>query len=453
MHNGQGTDLTQPVMNAPYINTLDQIDHASVLAVRAARIRRLRGYIDRLWPKGHPTRFVHVSGTNGKGSVCRFLEAGFSLAGTAGSYTGPHLYDYRDRFSVNGRAVTAPEITLAWEEVVWPLCVEIAETNPEHIPDYAMCGILLALVLFDRRGVQWAAMETGCGGRYDGRMALDVDATVLTNVGDDHPGTLGDTRWQRAIEKAGSARKDVPMFIGDIDGEEGEAARQICAHIGAPVHAVGSRKAQALKAELAAAYPQGLTADSMLHSDHQLANAALAMSVIARLAPHIRRPDVLEKLANLTYEGRFQQIESGVYIDVAHNPNKVAALMTDVRTRLGNARVAYVLGMSESRNAAALFGDLAASAVHLVVTEGSFKATPAEEVAAILRSLNPKIPVEVMADPRAAVARAKEVRHHGGADAVVVTGSTYMLDAAFNPDPYMRKINSSYGWRFDRPAA
>ncbi|MBI1363201.1 MAG: hypothetical protein GC134_04385 [Proteobacteria bacterium] len=453
MDNGQASDMLENQMNAPYINVLDQIDHAAVLAPRVARIRRLRGYIRRLWPNGHPTRFVHVSGTNGKGSVSRFLETGFSLLGTAGSYTGPHLYDYRDRFSVNGRAVTPAEVTLAWEEVVWPLCVELAETNPEHIPDYSMCGILLALVLFDRRGVQWAAMETGCGGRYDGRMALDVEATVLTNVGDDHPGTLGDTRWQRAIEKAGSARKDVPMFIGDIEDEEGEAVRQICAHIGAPLHTVGKRRAQSLRAELKAAYPKGLPANSMLHSDHQLANAALAISVVARLAPQVSRPDMLEKLAGMTYEGRFQQIESGVYVDVAHNPNKVAALMHDVRIRLGNARVAYVLGMSESRHAGAMFADLAASAVHLVVTEGSFKATPAEEVAAIIRTLNPKIPVEVITDPRAAVARAKEVKHHGGADAVVVTGSTYMLDAAFNTDPYMRKINSSYGWRFDKPAA
>jgi len=453
MDNRQVELTPQSAMNAPYINVLDQIDHAAVLAPRVARIRRLKRYIQKLWPKGHPTKFIHVAGTNGKGSVCRFLEAGLSLAGTAASYTGPHLFDYRDRFSVNGRAVTAAEVTQAWEDVVFPLCVDLAETDPKHVPDYSMCGILLALVLFDRRGVQWAAMETGCGGRYDGRMALDVEATVLTNVGDDHPLTLGDTRWQRGIEKAGISRKDVPMFTGDIQNEEGDAVRQICAHMGAPVHAIGPRRVQALRAELAASFPSGLPEASMLQSDHQLANAALAISVVGRLMPQINRPQMLEKLVDLTYDGRFQQIEDGVYVDVAHNPNKVAALMADVRGRLGNARITYVLGLSESRNAADMFTDLATSAVHMVVTEGSFKATPAEDVAKIIRTLNPSIPVEVITDPRAAIERARQVKHHGGADAVVVTGSTYMLDAAFNPDPYMRKINASYGWRFRASAS
>ena len=112
--------------NFPYYNVVDQIYHAEWSAVKLARLELLRQSIATLWPNGHPTRLVHVVGTGGKGSTCRFLEIGFGLLGKAGAFMSPHLFDYRERFSIGGQFVSQQDIQWVWEERVRPHCVQLA---------------------------------------------------------------------------------------------------------------------------------------------------------------------------------------------------------------------------------------------------------------------------------------------------------------------------------------
>ena len=91
----------------PYYNAVDQIFHAEWSTAKLARLELLRESIHALWPGGHPTRLVHVAGTGGKGSTCRFLEVGFGCVGKAGAFMSPHLFDYRERFSI-GATVRQP---------------------------------------------------------------------------------------------------------------------------------------------------------------------------------------------------------------------------------------------------------------------------------------------------------------------------------------------------------
>lgn len=442
-----------PVLDAPYLTMLDQIDHLPQLAPRLARIRRLRRWIDALWPNGHPTRFVHVSGTSGKGSVCRFLEAGFALSGPAGSYTGPHLFDYRERFSVNGVALPAKAVLAAWEEVVLPFCVELADRTPADLPKYGEVGLLLALVLFDRHKVAWAAMETGYGGKYDPRMALDVAATVVTNVGRDHEELLGGEGWQRALEKSGSARAGVPMFTMMETGDELEVLKQICAHIGAPLTVVGDGKLKNFDAELKAALPNGLPPDSLLGARHQRHNAALAMSIVNRLHPQVDRTAMLERLARLPFLGRFHKVDDNLYADLAHNPDKIDALMAELRERFGPRRYGFVVGLSGDRAAEDVFVPLMASAAHVIVTRGRYKGADLDTVAASLKAMNSLgVPLDIEPDPRKAVKRLKVLLANSSLDVGLITGSTYLIDDALNPNPYLRHLNAVYGWRKRTPA-
>ncbi len=97
----------------------------------------------------------------------------------------------------------------------------------------------MALALFERYEVKWAAIETGVGGRYDQTRVLDVEATVLTNVGGDHAHMLGPTLWQRVLDKAGIARPGVPFFTTERDPESLEIIAAICQDVGAPLTVVG----------------------------------------------------------------------------------------------------------------------------------------------------------------------------------------------------------------------
>lgn len=437
-------DLQREPFDAPYLNMMDQINHARVLAPIEARIAELRQTIKGLWPKGHPTLFVHVAGTNGKGSVCKFLEAGFGLLGHAGTITGPHLFDYRERISINGKAVTRKELVSAWEDIVWPLCIERARTHGKPW-GYPEINLLLALVVFDRRAVQWAALETGCGGRYDCRMALDVEACVLTNVGDDHRKTLGEELWQRAIEKAGIARTGVPFVTTVSEGEALDAVEQITKHQKAELQVVGKTKVKAFEAELKAAVPK-LVEDSLLHAAHQRQNAALALATVTRLKPQVDRAKMVEKIATLSYGGRFHKMADDLYVDVAHNPNKIEALANEITDRLADKPIVFVLGLSGSRLGADVFAPLLPLAKGVVATGPTYKGVPASLLAA---SIQPHVKETVIVEdnPSHAVLRARDMAAQLGG-VVVVTGSMYMIDQALNPDPYVRFMNTHYGWRF-----
>ena len=124
----------------------------------------------------------------------------------------PHLFDYRERFSIGGEFVSHDDVTAVWEERVRPYCVQLGLRNQDHVHTFHEVSILIALALFEKHEVEWAAMETGIGGRYDQTRALDVVGCALTNVGSDHAHMLGEELWQRVLDKAGIARPGVPFF-------------------------------------------------------------------------------------------------------------------------------------------------------------------------------------------------------------------------------------------------
>ncbi len=424
-----------------YYNTVDQVVHVDWVLAKLARIELLRKSIATLWPTGHPTRMVHVAGTSGKGSVCRLLEAGFGTGGRAGAYLNPHLFDYRERFSIDGAPPPRPDVTAAWEEVVRPYCVALAAERGD-VHRFAEAGLLMALTLFDRAGVEWAAVETGLGGRYAPSCALDVEAGVLTNVGDDHPVSLGTEPWQRALDKAGIARPGVPMFTAEQDPELLAFVAGVCDRAGAPLHPLGPADEAAARELLTAA---DIVPGGLLEAEVQGRNAALALAVLRHLMPGTSAERLVAGMAAVEFPGRLTEVEDGVFADIAHNPDKLAALAGEVERRFANRSRIFVVGLSGSRPATALLGRLVPLAKALIVTTPPYRGRPATEVAAELSAAHPDAPVEVIDDPHRAIARARELR--GGTDVVVVTGSTYAVDAALNPDPYLRHLNATMGWR------
>jgi dihydrofolate synthase/folylpolyglutamate synthase len=221
----------------------------------------------RFGPNGHPTRLIHIAGTGGKGSTCRFLEMGFSTR-QGRALMSPHLFDYRERFSIDGEFVSQDDIMAAWENRVRPHCVQLATDQPANIHTFHEASILIALSLFEQHGVDWAALETGVGGRYDQTRALDVAATALTNVGSDHAHMLGDELWQRALDKAGIARPGVPFFTTDADPTTLEIVGQVCAATGAPLYPVDAAAIAELEVQLAR-HTLNPTPDSLLHADYR----------------------------------------------------------------------------------------------------------------------------------------------------------------------------------------
>lgn len=439
-----------------YYSAVDQIFHTQWSTLKLSRLELLRRSVQTLWPHGHPTRLVQVAGTSGKGSTCRFLELGFMLAGSAGAFMGPHLFDYRERFSINGAPPTPDDITAAWEETVQPLCIDLALRNEQHVHSFHEVNILMALVLFAKYEVAWAAIETGVGGRYDQATALDVVATALTNVGNDHEHILGKELWQRALDKVGIARRSIPLFTSERDPATLHLIATVCDQVGTPLVVVDETHSARFNDLLHTSAGDDVPKDSLLTTKHQRRNAALSLKVLQQLIPDLDLQHLLVAFQSAHLVGRSWQVADGLYADVAHNPDKIAALAHELTQKFRDKGKIFIVGVAGKRSPATLLAPLTQTAKAIIVTgtpDMSFKGQDPQHIKQALDAPGTTIPILVVADPRQAVAVAQALREAD--DIIILAGSTYMIDQALNPDPYLRHLNATFGWRTqqDTPVA
>jgi dihydrofolate synthase/folylpolyglutamate synthase len=473
----ENKDSYKPDLFDPkYLVTLDEIYHSHWAARKKQRMKFLREAIDYFWPKGHPSRLIHVTGTNGKGSVIYYLEQGLRLAGNTGSWTGPHVFDYAERFHLNTQMVSHENIIKIYREILLPFQEKFIQHHPGESLSFAELGILLSLHLFDQYEVKWGMMEVGAGGRYTPLMALDMDACILTNVGSDHPKTLGTELWQRALEKAGIARPGIPFFTG---AEEPALTyvRKAAEAEGAPVYIVtshnnqvspnqkllrgGARKAQSAgrkanntiyavrKAPCAMRLPPGRRRQNELETiaavigeqpEYKLRNLALAVKVIRHFYPEFEfKPGTMT--ADLP--ARFWKVTPNIIADVSHNEDKIRRLAEQLRFSYPSQRFRFIIGLTRSRDMRRVFAPILELAEHIVITSASYAGQDPDELAEQLRKDFQSI--EVIEDPKAAFEREKERLKEN--QILVLTGSAYMIDQALNPNPYIRHLNATFGRR------
>lgn len=432
-------------MNPRYYNTVDQIYHAHWSIGKLSRLELLRRSVAALWPEGHPTRLIHVAGTSGKGSTCRFLELGFSLVGKTGALMGPHLFDYRERFSIGGVAPEQDAITELWETTIKPFCLRLALDHSDHTLSFHEVTILMALALFEKYGVAWAAIETGVGGCYDQTTALDVVASVLTNVGRDHEHLLGSEPWQRTIDKTGIARSHVPFFTSEQDPDNLAIITTMCAAQHAPLFVTGADDAAYVQhlTDTHASNPP--TPDPLLQSAHQHWNAALSRAVVRHLAPQVEDSHLIATFLTASLPGRFWCVEPGIYADIAHNPDKTHVLAQQLTRQFADGGLVVVAGVTGERSAVEVLRPLTALAKVLIITAAPHRGQEPQTIAEQMTAAFPTLPVLSVSDPLQALQIAKAMRQPS--DSIILTGSTYMIDQALNPDPFLRHLNATYGWR------
>ncbi len=430
--------MTDDAFDPAYLVTLDEIYHCYWTAKKRRHIERLRAAVERFWPDGHPARIVHVSGTNGKGSVAHYLEQGLAddavapearHRNTTGSWTGPHVFDYAERLHVGAEQASRAEIVEIYRTCLEPYQQTLGD-EPLGFPEL---GILLALHLFARHRVRWGMMESGVGGRYTPLMALPATACVVTNVGSDHPVTLGDELWQRALEKAGIARPGVPFFTA-ARGEALGYVTRTAESEGAAVHVAGVEDFEATRRLVAGGGRQA--------SDPEIANLALASKLVLHFYPDRDRSEILATM-RARLPGRFWSPAPGVVADIAHNREKIEHFARRLQLEYPEKRFRFLIGLTRRRQPLEMFRPLFELAEEIIVTSASYPGRDPDEVAEILRQ--EFSPVTVRPDPREAY-RA-ELDRLGDGRMLALTGSAYMIDQALNPDPYVRHTNASFGWR------
>ena len=279
-------------------------------------------------------RFLHVAGTNGKGSTCAMMDAILRAAGhRTGLYTSPHLVDFRERIRLDGAMIPEDEVTEGLN-----LLREAAE-GWDHAPTFFEIATVLAAWWFAREGAEYAVWETGMGGRLDATNAVTPEVSVITPIGMDHQKWLGDTLAQIAGEKAGIIKARVPVVSAPQQPE---------------ARAVLEAKARENDARLTfVSRPWSGDAPGLLGS-HQRWNAALACAALRAAGVVVDDATESRGLQNVVWPGRFQRVAENLVIDGAHNPEAVTTLVETWREIFGEARASLVFGAVRDKDVAQL---------------------------------------------------------------------------------------------------
>ncbi len=371
----------------------------------------------------HRLRFIHVAGTNGKGSVCAMLESIYRSAGLrVGLFTSPHLVKFGERIQVNRELISEPDIV----RLVGKMQRLLAERWPNGTqpPTFFEVVTVMALLYFQEQKCDLVIWETGLGGRLDATNIVTPLASVITNVQFDHQQWLGDTLTAIASEKAGIIKPDVSILTAADDAEAlrviGDTARKTNAPltiVAAPVR--DAKQTPALEPKLP------------LPGRHQRLNAALATAVVHALAGKIPvSEEALERgLATVNWPGRLQLVTepSGrkILLDGAHNDAGAKTLVESLPEILPATPPALILGVLQDKDWRSICNVLApcAKRIVLVPAPSDRTANPAELLAAC-REANSSARIEACKSLAAALDALSSEPF------VVVTGSLYLVGEA-----------------------
>lgn len=427
--------------NLEFSAALRYLDAHTNLEARAGRIEGLSldvmtKLMDVLANPERAYRVIHITGTNGKGSVARMVAALLAESGLCvGTYTSPHLQRLNERLCLNLEPISDDELAAA--------ITDIARVEPLAgvEPSYFEIITAAALSWFAERAVDVAVVEVGLLGRFDATNVVDADVAVITNVGLDH--TDGEGHWRAAVarEKAGIIKARSLVVLGDSDPEVVGVVDDEIRTVGATGLWVTPDDFDVVADQVAVGgrlidvkTPGGVLEEIYIpvHGHHQAQNASLALAAVEGFFARPLGHDLVEAaFAHMTLPGRFEVVghDPLIVLDGAHNPpGAVSAAMTLEETFGSGTDVILVVGLLQGRDPTMMLEALDAREASLVIacSPSSPRALPARVVGDAAEKMG--IQTEIVADVADALDRAKAVANEG--DVVLVTGSLYVVGAA-----------------------
>ncbi len=319
-----------------YREMMEQIDQIPMFG-HAGGLDNLRSYLRLL---GHPekeVRAIHVAGTNGKGSVCAFMESVLRRAGyKTGLFTSPHLIRVNERFRINYREVEDGLLVRSWEEVK-----DLLDRREDHGLDmlnYFEVMFLMGMLIFSREKVDYCLVETGLGGRLDATVLSEPVLCVITSISLDHTGILGHTIPEIAAEKAGIIRRGVPVVVLDEDNGAMPVIMRKASERKAEVLTVSYGDVTFLKNvrntidfSMENRYYKLDYVNVRFRAPYQMVNAALAVTALHRLLPDLPEEVMREGIGTMQWPGRMEEIEPRIFLDGAHNPGAIMQITEMLR--------------------------------------------------------------------------------------------------------------------------
>ena len=350
--------------------------------------------------------YVHIGGTNGKGSVTAMLLSVLKAAGyRMGTYISPALHRFNERIGIDGIPIADEELTPLITEIK-PWATEIGQDG-DHPTEFEVVTAA-ALLHFKRKNVQMGLLEVGLGGRLDSTNIIEKPlVSVITNIGYDHMQILGNTLEEIAFEKAGIIKEGRPL----ITGAEGDSVLKVlsdtAAQRNATLYRLGSDiQAEGLGGSWENQFVRIATMDSVyqdleisLLGDHQISNAALALAaldILRREGFPVSEDAVRKGMKTAVWPGRFEVFQKRplVIIDGAHNPDGARVLKKTLKKLAGGRKITMVVGILEDKDWETMVKEFAEVADRIVVVRpDSPRALNEQELAAAILRIHDRVHV------------------------------------------------------------
>lgn len=314
--------------------------------------------------------FIHVAGTNGKGSVCAFLTSVMKKSKKkVGTFVSPHLINFEERIRINGNMISKEDVTRIGNKL---LQMEYG-VHPTMF-DYCL---MMALIYFEEQGCDLMIIETGLGGKLDSTNAIGTPMiSVLTKIGFDHTAYLGNTLPKIAGEKAGIIKPTTKLVIEAQDKDVEEVFLQKAKECGLNDVVVTSKNDLEKMRQL----------ELKMEGEYQIDNAAAAYQAAKLL--EIDEEIILEGLKEATWEGRMELLskEPFLYVDGAHNSHGVQALAKSLKVMFPGEKFHFYMGVMVDKDYVEMIEELLPlSECFTTVTPDSERALDAENLADIIK--------------------------------------------------------------------
>ena len=332
-------------------------------------LERMEKLMEKLGNPQDGMNFIHVAGTNGKGSVCRFIYEALRGCGfAAGIYTSPYVEVFNERIEFDGLYITDEDLETFAGEVI-AKAGEMAGEGFDSPTEFEIITAI-AFVYFKKKKADYVVLEVGLGGKGDSTNIIKKPlVSAITSISFDHMDRLGDTLERIAGEKAGIIKKGVPVVSNVSDVNAAKVIEQTAYKLNSPFYDVTKFKYNEIKKT-----PESYIFDAIIceteynnveitmAGDHQIQNAVTALAAIEVLRKNrlieIKKEDLYRGFANARQLARFEILKKDPYIiiDGAHNEQGAKALKNTMQEHFAGKKTLMVLGMLSDKDVNGILG-------------------------------------------------------------------------------------------------
>jgi len=385
-------------------------------------------------------KYIHIGGSNGKGSVAALIASILKQAGLkVGLYSSPHLVRFSERFKINDEEISTEDVISLIEEIFDVI-------SPDEPPTFFEVTTAMALTYFQRQKTDISVIEVGMGGRLDATNIINPLVSIITNISLEHQAFLGPRLLDIAGEKAGIIKPRIDVVSGATQTGVNRLFESICNKKGSPFWRLGKQiryrtVANGFDYSGLVNHLKGLKIS--LNGKFQARNCSLAIAATELLEAkgfRISREDILNGVSNTVWPGRMQVAARNpmIIIDGAHNPAGIRAMADSVRAGYDYKHLILVMGIMEDKAIGQILRGIVPYANHVIFTRPDYSRAARPEDLMEQASVYHK-PTETSPALPHALKRAIEIANPE--DLIIVCGSLFTAGEAlnyFDPEKYMK---------------